>query len=377
MPGPGFVLQDFNDRPSRKPWVVTFIVVCVVTVGIILAVRHVGLKAISERIGEKPETEAVQPSAPATTPSTAEPAQGKAPTAPSTTAKAPAATHAPAATVATQTTAKPALEPTTAAPAQAAPAPLPSTTPSATMPQSVLQKLEFARKAAADNNLAKAREICLATLEGETDASNAAEIEKFLGDIDINLIFTPSEMPGKIDHSIASGESLRSIANKYGTTIDLLVKGNNVANPNRIQIGDRLRVLDNQKFEIVVSKGNNTLLVKLNGKFFKRYNVGTGKFNRTPNGTFVIDDKIVNPPWWRPDGREIPFGDKENILGTRWMRLKATGDTPPARGYGIHGTWDESSLGKQSSAGCVRMANKDVEELYTYAPLGTVVTIVD
>ena len=70
------------------------------------------------------------------------------------------------------------------------------------------------------------------------------------------------------------------------------------------------------------------------------------------------------------DGQVVPFGDKENILGTRWMALAATGDTPPAKGYGIHGTWDESSLGQQSSAGCIRMANRDVEELFVYIPVG-------
>ena len=73
----------------------------------------------------------------------------------------------------------------------------------------------------------------------------------------------------------------------------------------------------------------------------------------------------------------VPFGDKENILGTRWMSLTATGETPPARGYGIHGTWEPATLGKQSSAGCIRMRNSDVEELFMLVPEGTPVTIVE
>ena len=199
--------------------------------------------------------------------------------------------------------------------------------------------------------------------------------EARLGAVDIALIFSPREMDGKIDYAIASGDSLKKIANRHGTTVDLIVKGNSVPNPDRVQVGDRLRILDKQVFEIKVSKSRNDLLVTLNGKFFKRYTVGTGKFAKTPVGTFEIKDKITEPPWWRPDGKVVPFGDKENILGTRWMAIEATGDTPPAKGYGIHGTWDDSSLGQQSSAGCIRMANHDVEELFTYVPLGTKVVI--
>ncbi|MBM3248214.1 MAG: L,D-transpeptidase, partial [Candidatus Omnitrophica bacterium] len=57
-------------------------------------------------------------------------------------------------------------------------------------------------------------------------------------------------------------------------------------------------------------------------------------------------------------------------LGTRWMGF----DIPE---YGIHGTTEPESIGKQATKGCVRMINKDVEELYSILPVGTEVTIID
>ena len=39
-----------------------------------------------------------------------------------------------------------------------------------------------------------------------------------------------------------------------------------------------------------------------NGKFFKRYRVGTGQFSKTPVGEFKITTKLQDPPWYRPDG---------------------------------------------------------------------------
>lgn len=240
--------------------------------------------------------------------------------------------------------------------------------------QSLMQAAEKAEK---EDNISAARTNYLEVL-ADSECGGARDVaEARLGIIDIDLIFTPREMPGKVDYAIAAGDSLKKIANKFGTTVDLIVKGNNVANPDRVQVGDRLRVLDKQVFAIAVSKSRNDLLVTMNGKFFKRYRVATGKFAKTPVGTFKIEDKIPDPPWWRPDGKVIPFGDKENILGTRWMAIAATGDTPPAKGYGIHGTWDDSSIGSQASAGCIRMKNSDVEELFTYIPLGTSVTITE
>jgi lipoprotein-anchoring transpeptidase ErfK/SrfK len=90
----------------------------------------------------------------------------------------------------------------------------------------------------------------------------------------------------------------------------------------------------------------------------------------TPVGDFKINDRIAQPTWWRGDGRAIPYGDKENLLGTHWLSLDI-------RGYGIHGTWEPDTIGKQASAGCVRMLNEEVEELYNLIPLGTTVTITD
>ena len=57
------------------------------------------------------------------------------------------------------------------------------------------------------------------------------------------------------------------------------------------------------------------------------------------------------------------------------MSIKATGKTPPVKSLGIHGTWDDDSIGKRESAGCVRMHNKDVEEVFALVPVGTPVQI--
>ena len=108
---------------------------------------------------------------------------------------------------------------------------------------------------------------------------------------------------------------------------------------------------------IVVNIRNHTLTLYRNGAIFKVYPVAVGKASTpTPRGTFHIKNKSLNPGG--------PFG-------ARWMGLSATGGS-----YGIHGTNNPSSIGKDVSNGCIRMHNKDVLELFPLVPVGTVVKII-
>jgi N-acetyl-anhydromuramyl-L-alanine amidase AmpD len=57
-------------------------------------------------------------------------------------------------------------------------------------------------------------------------------------------------------------------------------------------------------------------------------------------------------------------------FGTRWMGLNV-----PWGIYGIHGTNAPWSIGGYASKGCIRMRNKDAEELFEWVPVGTPVKI--
>lgn len=236
--------------------------------------------------------------------------------------------------------------------------------------------LAAARQLEQADKLVEARDKLLALVEDPRSlGALQAQVEARLSAINILLVTTPRAMPGKLDYTIQRGDSLSKIAAKFNCPAELIQKANGIANARVIRPGDVIRVLDHPAFAIEVDKRGNTLLVTLGGRFFKRYAVGTGAYGKTPEGTFVVRDKIVEPPWWRPDGKVVQFGDPENILGTRWMALQSSGTTQPVSGYGIHGTWDDSSIGKQSSAGCVRMRNADVEEVFMLVPRGTPVAI--
>jgi lipoprotein-anchoring transpeptidase ErfK/SrfK len=110
-------------------------------------------------------------------------------------------------------------------------------------------------------------------------------------------------------------------------------------------------------YSILISTEKHTLSLYKDKKFYKSYPIAVGKPSTpTPKGTFKIINKAVNPGG--------PFG-------ARWLGLSA-----PNGDYGIHGTNNPTSIGKNISNGCIRMYNKDVIELYSLAPIGTSVRIV-
>lgn len=218
----------------------------------------------------------------------------------------------------------------------------------------------------AEDKLQPAREKGLAALDAAQTDTTRAEAETLIGAVGMELLMTPRPMPEKQDYTIQPGDSLGKIAREFGTTIEL-IKTNNNLRTNVIQPAKRLRVFSGN-WSVAVSKTRNDLLLSLNGKFFKRYRVGTGEYANTPTGEFKIVDRIPQPTWWHPDGRAIPFGDPKNLLGTHWLALNI-------KGYGIHGTWEPDTIGRQSSMGCVRLLNDDVAQLFTILPVGTPVII--
>ena len=113
---------------------------------------------------------------------------------------------------------------------------------------------------------------------------------------------------------------------------------------------------------IVVSIPDRKLAVLESGRVLKVFPTAVGS-PRTPSpaGSYQIVRRVVNPTWYTK-GKIVPPG-KSNPLGTRWIGLSV-------KGYGIHGTNSPSSIGANVSHGCIRMRNRDVEELFALVSVG-------
>lgn len=110
------------------------------------------------------------------------------------------------------------------------------------------------------------------------------------------------------------------------------------------------------KVSVVVKLQSRVLEVYNDDQLYKKYRIAVGKGETpTPIGE------------WNVVWKDYDWGTG---FGTRWMGLNVSWGT-----FGIHGTNKPWTIGQFASHGCIRMRNKDVEELFEWIPIGAPVRI--
>lgn len=122
---------------------------------------------------------------------------------------------------------------------------------------------------------------------------------------------------------------------------------------------------------LIVNKATHELAFINDNDIVMKAPVATGKTKElTPEGTFTVIVK-AKEPYYR--SKNIPGGDPDNPLGSRWIGFDARGTN--GRIYGVHGNNNPESIGQDVSAGCVRMKEEDIQRLFDLVPVGTKIVI--
>lgn len=155
---------------------------------------------------------------------------------------------------------------------------------------------------------------------------------------------------------------------------------------------------------IAVDKSDHTLEILVGGQPVKTYPVELGEGgpedkqisgdHKTPEGTFYITERSVLSPvdyylgsrWMElsyPNIEDADRGLRDGIISQKThdsiVSAINRGEMPPQNtalggGVGIHGG-SIASFGSDWTWGCVGLANKDVEDFYSYIRVGTRVVI--
>jgi len=211
-----------------------------------------------------------------------------------------------------------------------------------------------------------------ALLSGTLSPADADSARKMMADINQVVVFSPKRFaddPFGGTYSVQTGDLLRKIADKYDLTWEMLGRLNGLSDPRKLRAGATLKVLKGP-FHAIVSKSNYTMDIYLGppgqpgSMYITTYRVGLGADDSTPTGTWLVEaqKKIKNPTYFSPRGEGIiDADDPKNPLGERWIGLVGIdGHAIGKASYGIHGTIEPDSIGKQASMGCIRMQNDDV-----------------
>lgn len=135
---------------------------------------------------------------------------------------------------------------------------------------------------------------------------------------------------------------------------------------------------------IVVDTFARKLYLVEEGGMATRYGIAVGRQGLSFKGTGIVGRKEKWPSWTptanmvrtRPDLYQQYAGGMagglDNPLGARALYLYRNGKDSYFR---IHGTVDNNSIGHATSAGCIRLFNQDVMELYERVKMGAKIKV--
>ncbi len=177
--------------------------------------------------------------------------------------------------------------------------------------------------------------------------------------------------------TVGKGEGLQAVAARFrkdGIQVEegTLALLNRIHNINALQVGQRIKA-PVDPILAVLEKRSFLLALYVGDTMVRLYWVGHGENDKTPVTEFTVVDKIANPPWYAPDNKVYAYGDPKNILGKYFIKFS----NPSYSGFGAHGTPMPETIGTMSSAGCIRMYDNDIEELYKVLPRKAKVVVRD
>jgi len=198
-------------------------------------------------------------------------------------------------------------------------------------------------------------------------------------DIKTNFASTPSGSEAK---SKMKGLYYQDIKEMLGERFHMDVRYLDKLNKSKAyQAGETITVLNTREplkqriNRVVASAADKTLYAYNDDKLVATYPTTVGSdATPSPRGTYKIINK-VKMPWYKAtvgDGDQkkihmLPPGPN-NPVGVVWMGL-----SKPS--YGLHGSPKPEGISRQASAGCVRLTNWDVLEVYANIENGATVEL--
>ena len=97
------------------------------------------------------------------------------------------------------------------------------------------------------------------------------------GELNTQLLFSGTNTPWTATVTVKSGDTLERIAVNHRTTLEALMKLNQIKDPNRLALGQKLRVLNFPDPDLVIHKQLQFMELLLKKRLFKRYYVTVRK----------------------------------------------------------------------------------------------------
>ncbi|TFG48732.1 MAG: LysM peptidoglycan-binding domain-containing protein [Candidatus Brocadiia bacterium] len=218
----------------------------------------------------------------------------------------------------------------------------------------------------------EARDYLNSALSTSLSSAQRKQAMNMLSDLSQKWLFSKTVRAGdklSSTYKVAPGDTLVALGKQYKVPYEIIMQINNVRNPGELRAGDTIKVVDGP-FNAKINRLSYTLDLYLQKTYVCSFPVGLGKEGReTPTGLWLVKlgGKLISPTWTDPDtGKTYEAESPDYPLGSRWIGLTGIkGNAKDRNGFALHGTKDNSSIGKSSSRGCIRMIDKDILLMYS------------
>jgi len=204
--------------------------------------------------------------------------------------------------------------------------------------------------------------------------AQAGQIKELLDQLAGYVIYSRQHLL-ETPHTVKPGETLQQIGSDCNVPWQLLANINGIRDLQQPLSGRQLKLVRGP-FNAVVNLSEHKLTLMLAGRYAGTFGIGVGRDCPNLEGTYVVISKAVNPQYYGPGGEQIDADDPANPLGELSIGLGESAGRPSR--ISIHGTNDPTSLHTTSGRGSIRLADRDISDVYgilSLQPIPSKVTI--
>ncbi len=233
----------------------------------------------------------------------------------------------------------------------------------------VVALIEEAQRDIISGNIIAGRDKLIQSLPMDLSPAVLTTVKSQLARLSKKWLFSKDYIPGDTLtgwYEVRADEILEKIGKNHKVPWEILKTINNIHDPKLLQAGQKIKIIYGP-FHAIIYRSTFTMDLYLGNKtYVKTYGVGLGEVDLdTPTGQWRVGEKLIEPPWPKPEGGYAHPGDADYPLGSRWIALDGIkGEAKSRTGIGIHGTKEAETIGNRSSQGCIRLYNGEVIELY-------------
>lgn len=193
-------------------------------------------------------------------------------------------------------------------------------------------------------------------------------------------------------YTVRAGDKLDPLERRERLRVpdQLILKVNGLSQPTDIRCGSRIKLVRGP-FHAIISKSRFTVDLVLQREdlppiWVAQVRCGLGNEKKTPTplgawrvgtdagGSVAVGGKLAHPPWTPTDSSALAgdgpilYGQPGYALGAKGLWIGLVGIDDQTRGkahYGIHSTSEPASIGKEQSLGCIRLADEDIDLVYS------------